>query len=203
MSISVGDVLRVVATMAYTDGDLVQNVFAAVISGSGGPFDDADIVDDALAWVGTMFGNLSTLLSSTIDGSQVQVYVYDPVDEDFDEVGSVPWTFNPTGTGDEYTRGVAGLINAKTTDPDVNGRKYIGGLTENVMTSSGLAAGLVTGLVNFADDWLNGFNGPTSGAAWTPAIWSHKNKLPYATTGDAIIPVEPSYQRRRKRGVGV
>ena len=43
MSLTVGDVLKIVATIAWTDGDLAQNVFNAVLTGSGGPFDEDDI----------------------------------------------------------------------------------------------------------------------------------------------------------------
>ena len=61
MSISVGDVLKVVAIAAWLDGSITENVFATVVAGSGGPFDDADIVDDMVDWVDDMFANLQFL----------------------------------------------------------------------------------------------------------------------------------------------
>lgn len=203
MSITVGDVLRIVVTMVWLDGDLAQNIFNAVIAGTGGPFDDGDIVDDAVDWAQTMFANLTTFQSDEIDGSQVQVYIYDPVDDDWDEVGSASFPYNPTGAADQMPRGVAGLINAKTLDPDVSGKKYVAALMENNADHGLWSAGLITGLANFAADWTGLFTGGTSGASWVPGVWSQKQTNLRAMTGDVIIPSIPAYQRRRKQGVGV
>jgi hypothetical protein len=202
MAISVGDVLRVVAIMYWLDGNTVQNVFNAVITGSGGPFDDADIVDDAVAWMNSVYGNLTSLLSQDLDGAEVAVYEYDSVDEDWDEVGKASWSFAPTGTAGYLPRGVAGLINAGTTDPDVQGKKYLGGLTTSAISAGLLVAGTITALGNFADDWLTAFTGSVSGADWVPGIWSPKNANFFAADGNYTVPTIPAYQRRRKRGVG-
>jgi hypothetical protein len=202
MAISVGDILRVVAIMYWLDGNTVQNVFNAVITGSGGPFDDADIVDDALAWMNSAYGNLTTLLSQDLDGAEVAVYEYDPVDEDWDEVGKAAWSFAPTGTAGYLPRGVAGLINASTLDPDVQGKKYIGGLTTGAISSGLLVGATITALGNFADDWLSSFTGSVSGADWVPGVWSVKNGNLHPFYGAYTIPTIPAYQRRRKRGVG-
>lgn len=203
MSISVGDILRVVATAVWLDGNLNQNVFNAVIGGTGGPYTDGDIVDDALEWVEDMYANLVGNMSDEIDGSQIQVYVYDPIDDDWDEVGTSSWTFNPTAALEQLPRGVAALINAKTTDPDVNGKKYCGGLTEAAATDGLWSAGTITQLLGFAATWYTAFAGGTSGASWVPAIWSPTATNAFALSGDVITPTIPAYQRRRKRGVGV
>lgn len=203
MSITVGDVLKVVATLAWTDGNLMQNVFNAAITGSGGPFDDDDIVDDAVAWVGVMFANLVAAISNAADGSQVQVYVYDSTDDDFDEVGTAAWTFNPTNADHQLPRGVAALLNAKTLDPDVQGKKYVGGLTEGTITDGLWPTATLTPLSDFGDDWVTQFVGSVSGADWTPGVWSPKNTNIFPFSGQNIVPTIPAYQRRRKRGVGV
>ena len=203
MSITTGTILRVVATMLWTDGDLAQNVFNAVVTGGGSPWDDADIVDDAVAWVAAMYAIIVAVQSDEMDGSQVQVYEYDSVDADWDEVGSDAWAYNPTGTGDQMPRGVAGLINAKSVDPDVSGKKYVPGLMETNADDGLWSAALITILANFADDWVTGFVGGTSGADWAPGIWSPTQVNFRLMTGDVIIPTIPAYQRRRKQGVGV
>lgn len=203
MAITVGDILKVVATAVWLDGHLNQNVFSAVISGTGGPYDEADIVDDALAWVNTMYGNLTASLSDELDGSQVQVYVYDSVDDDYDEVGSTSWSWNPTNADQQLPRGVALLINAKTTNPDVSGKKYMGGFGEGHVTDGLLPAATITLLDNFADDWVTAFVGAVSGGDWVPAIWSPTMTNALALNGVTVIPTIPAYQRRRKQGVGV
>lgn len=203
MAITVGTIIKVVATMAWLDGNISQNVFSAVITGTGGPYDEADIVSDALDWVEAMFLDLVLYQSDEIDGSQVQVYEYDSVDDDYDELGTVSWVYNPTQTGDQLPRGVATLINCGTTDPDVQGKKYIAAATEANITDGLWLAVWLTKIALFADTWLTAFTGSTSGAAWQPGVWSPTNTNFYAANGNYTIPTIPAYQRRRKRGVGV
>ncbi len=203
MSVQVGDILRVVAILSWLDGDIMQNVFNAVIGGSGGPFTEGDIVADALEWVSDMYGTLPTTQASTCDGSEVRVYIYDSIDDDWDEIGSTAWTYNPTGTTDELPRGVAMLINAKTIEPDVNGKKFLGGPVEANVTLGLLTAGVLTNLANFADEWTDLFTGGTSGASWVPGIWSPTRTNLFPMSGSYLIPTICAYQRRRKRGVGI
>jgi len=203
MTVAVGDVLKVVATILWDDGNVMQNVYAAEITGTGGPYDDADIVDDALAWVEAMYDTLTTQVSAECERSQVQVYIWDAPGDDWDEIGSEVWTWAPTDGADQLPRGVAGLLNSKTTDPDVSGKKYIGGLTEGGVTDGLLNAALLVLLVNYGAEWVVPFAGATSGADWDSGVWSvvGKTLVPFILT--TVIPTIPAYQRRRKRGVGV
>lgn len=203
MSITVGDILRVVAVMAWTDGDIAQNVFNAVITGSGGPFTDADIVADAKAWLDNMYANMTGEISNQIDGSEVRVYLYDSVDDDWDEVGSDTWTWDPTETNEPSPRGVSILINARTLDPDVSGKKYLAGNTIQDIDDSLFSAAIVANAVLFAADWYTAFTGGTSGASWTPAIWSPTRTNALVLNGTVLVPTIPAYQRRRKQGVGI
>lgn len=203
MDISVGDILRIVAVLSYLDGDIVQNVFNALIGTGGGPFDPQDIVDDAVTWMDSVYANLVGDITNNVDGSEIRVYVYDTVEEDWDEVGINSFTFNPTQAADNTAKGVAALINCKTLNPDVSGKKYIGGITEDATADGVLQAGIIADLVLFAADWLTAFAGGTSGAAWEPGVWSPKFQELFLPTGTIVIPSEPAYQRRRKSGVGI
>lgn len=203
MSISDGDILRVVASLAYIDGEINQNVYNAIISGGAGPYDAADIVDDAVDWAETMYANMVTELTDAIDGTQVQVYVYDPVGDDWDEVGSDTWSFLPTDATEQLPRGNACLLVARTTDPDVSGKKYIPGLAEGSIGTGLLNAPFVATAVSLGIDWLTEFVGAVSGATWTPGIWSVKNSDLYVMSGTLIVSNIVAYQRRRKRGVGI
>lgn len=203
MAVTAGDILKVVATVVWLDGNLMQNVFAALIAGGGSPFDDGDVVDDAVSWVGLMFAEVVGLISDECDGSQVQVYKYDSGDDDFDEVGTAPWTWNPTATDHQLPRGVAALLNAKTVDPDVQGKKYIGGFTEGGLVDGLWPGTTITDLATFGDEWVVPFTGAVSGADWSPGVWSPKHTDIFLFSGQNIVPAIPAYQRRRKRGVGV
>lgn len=203
MSIEVGDILRVVAILAWLDGDIAQSVFNASIGGAAGPYDEEDIVDDAVEWAGDIYDTVAIDLSDEIDGSEVRVYIYDSVDDDWDEIGSAAWAYDPTATAEQLPRGVAGLINSKTIDPDVNGKKYVPGLTEAASTDGLLSATVVTRLGLFGAEWVTPFTGGTSTAPWVPVIWSPTKTTPYLCTGTILVPSIPAYQRRRKNGIGI
>lgn len=203
MSVSTGDILRVVASMLWTDGNVNQNVFNAEISGAGGPWDDQDVVADAEAWLDNMYANMTTQCSDELDGNEIIVYKYDSGDADWDEVASEQWVWNPSQAADQLPRGVAGLVRLWTTDPDVQGKKYIPGLTEGNIVDGLLDAGPITALLAFAADWFAPFVGGTTGATWTPGIWSVKNAAFFAAVDHVATSTIAAYQRRRKRNVGI
>lgn len=203
MSVSVGDILKIVATMVWVDAEVMQNVFAAEITGTGGPYDDSDIVDDAAAWLENMYANMLTQVTNELDGTQVQVYKYDSVDQDFDEVGHDVWSFNPSQVAEYLPKGVAGLINAATTNPDVQGKKYIGGFAETATADGRFEVGPVNALLAFGADWVLGFTGGVSGATWTPGVWSPTDLALYVMDGLISVSTIPAYQRRRKDNVGI
>lgn len=203
MSLQTGDIVRIVATLLWTDGNVMQNVFNAVLTGAGGPWDESDIIDDALDWLQNMYATITTVVSDTVDGSAVTGYVYDAIDDDWDEFESDNWTFNPSNATGELPRGAAGLLNAKTTDPDVSGKKYLGGFAEGSLALGLWGAATVADMVDFGGEWVIPFVGVVSGADWTPGIWSPTRTVFLPSSLVVVIPTIPAYQRRRKRGVGI
>lgn len=203
MSITDGTILRVVASLLWTDGNINQNVFNCVITGGGSPWDEADVIADALDWLENMYANLTGSMSEFIDGNSVTVYEYDAIDDDWDEVGSDAWVFDPTGVSEQLPRGVAGLVRLWTSDADVQGKKYIPGLVEGNLNDGLFSASLITNFLAFAADWYNPFVGATSGATFTPGIWSVAGTVFKAAIDHIATSTVPAYQRRRKRTVGI
>lgn len=203
MTVAADDVLRIVAQFLWSDGNINQNVFAAQVSGGSPPYSDSDIVDDAEAWLDNLYANIVTNMSDEIDGNLVTVYKWDSVGGDWDEVGSQAWTFNPTQSNEFLPKAVAAQINMGTTDPDVQGKKYIPGYTEAESADGLWGSGALVNLLAFAIDWYTGFTGGTSGATWTPGVWSVVAEAFLAAIDSATIPAIPAYQRRRKRNVGI
>ena len=203
MSVSTGDIVRIVATMLFTDGNVMQNVFNAVISGAGGPWDNEDVIGDALTWINEIYANLTIQVSDDVDGSQIQGYTYDAVGDDWDEFASENWAWNPSDTGQILPRGVASLINLKTEDADVSGKKYFGGHSEGGLDDGLWHTDLVTALIAAGIDWVADFVGSETGASWAPGVWSPTNTAFYNAGTVMVIPFVPAYQRRRKRGVGI
>ena len=203
MTVADGDVLRVVASFLWTDGNVNQNVFNCEVSGGGGPYPDSDVLDDMEDWLDGMYLPLVGNLSDEIDGNEVIVYKWDSVGLDWDEVGSQSWTFNPSSINEQLPRGVAGLVRLWSADPDVQGKKYIPGLTEAGLTDGLFSAGTITQLLLFALDWYTGFVGGGSGATFTPGIWSVVGSIFKAAVDHYATSTIPAYQRRRKRNVGI
>lgn len=203
MSITDGEILRVVASFLWTDGNINQNVYNCVVSGGSPPFADQDVADDMEDWLDDMYDDLTGNLSINVDGNEVIVYKYDAIDEDWDEVASQAWTFDPTQVADELPRGVAGLVRMWTSDPDVQGKKYIPALTEAGATDGLWGAGTITNLLLYAAVWYAPFVGGASGATFTPGIWSVVGKVFLAGIDHVATSTIPAYQRRRKRNVGI
>lgn len=203
MAVTDGDILRIVASMLWGDGNINQNVFNAKVTGGSSPYADADILDDAEDWLDNMYANLTTQVSNNLDGNEVVVYVYDNVGQDWDEVSSQAWGWLPTGSGDYLPRAVAALVRLWTTDADVQGKKYVPGMLESTLVSGLWNSTLITALLAFAADWYIPFVGSASGATFTPGIWSVANLVFKAGIDHVATSTIPAYQRRRKRNIGI
>lgn len=203
MSLSPGDIVRVVAQFLWTDGNINQNVFNALLSGAGSPWSDADIAADADAWLDNMYANLVSNMSDEIDGNEVIIYKYDPINLDWDEVASAAWTFNPTDASEQLPRGSGPLVLLWTEDPDVQGKKYIPGTCEGFLVDGLFNATILTNLLAFAADWYTPFTGGTSGATWNPGVWSVAQAAFKTGVNHIAANAIPAYQRRRKRNVGI
>jgi len=203
MTVAVGDILKTVCSFVWLDGEINQNVYATEVTSGSGPFDDQDVADDLEDWMDDMYANLVSRMSDEIDGSQIQVYKWDTVGLDWDEVATEAWTFNPTDTQSQLPRGVAGLITSQTVDPDVQGKKYIPGLTFNDILDGLMSAGYITAALGYGADWILPFVGSATGATFTPGIWSVVNEAFYENVDSMAVSGIPSYQRRRKNNVGI
>lgn len=203
MTVAENDILRIVASMLWTDGNVNQNVFNCKVHGASPPYEDGDIADDAEDWLDNMYANFTTICSDEIDGNEVLVYKYDAVGGDWDEVMSQSWIWNPSVTLDQIPRGVAALARLWTEDPDVQGKKYIPGFTEGSFTDGLINSTELTAMLAFAADWFLPFVGAASGATFTPGIWSVVGKLLSIGVDHVAASAIPAYQRRRKRTVGI
>lgn len=203
MALVTGDILRLVVSMIWTDGNIMQNVFAATITGGGGPWDAGDVLDDLESWASQMYSTMTAKIVAAVDGNEVFGYVWDVPNQDFDLFGAEPWTWDPTEAGSQLPRGVAAFMKAPTTDPDVQGRKYIGGTSENDLFEGLYTAGIIANLVLFGGEWITPFIGVLTAATITPGVWSTKNLTFHPFRAEVGILTIPAYQRRRKRGVGI
>lgn len=203
MSVVDTDILRVVASMLWDDGNVNQNVYNCIVSGGAGPYADSDVADDMEDWLDNLYANLPGHVAPELSGNEVLVYKYDSVGDDWDEVQSQSWTWVGTAATTELPRGVAGLVRLWTDDPDVQGKKYMPGFCEGSLQDGLWVAGAIADLLAFGADWYLPFVGAATGATFTPGIWSVVAKVFQAAVNHYATSTIPAYQRRRKRNVGI
>lgn len=203
MAVSDGAILRIVASLLFPESVIAQNIFYTVFTDTGTSDDEDDVISDLVTWIESMYTQLNSWMNDEIAGSQIQVYYYDSVDDDWDEVGSEPITVAPTSNNDMLPHGCAGIMHAKTSNPDVQATKYFGGLTEGSCTGSSLGALLTAKMVDLGDAWVAPFVGGITGADFGPGVWSTAKTNFFLFNGVFVINGDIGYQRRRKPGVGI
>ena len=202
MSITEGTIIRIVASMLLPDSVIAQNVFYAVLTGGSGPWDEADIVLDAIDYMDIIYTIWATLGSDQAEVDAIQVYEYDPIDDDWDEVGSGVLGLTGGVAADMLPHGVAAFTQARSSDPDVSASKYWPGATETAQVDGAWTGPTVTGLATLADAWVAGDVGGASAANFVAGVWSPTETNFFYFNANITVNATPAYQRRRKPGVG-
>jgi hypothetical protein len=156
-----------------------------------------------LEWMEAIYDEISAGLSDELSQRLCTTYEYDSVDEEWDEVGFGVSAQDFSGTAEYLPPGVAVLVRASTTDPDVQGRKYFGGFTEDQIADGVWQGPLLTVLLLAAAVWITPFVGSASGASITPGVWSVKNSVLVPLIDSFVVSAIANYQRRRRPGVGI
>lgn len=203
MAVPDGAVLRLVTAFLMPDAVIAQMVFNAVFADTGVSDDELDVVDDLVDWAEAMLTHLITRLVPEISTTDIKVYIYDALDDDWDEVGSDTWSVTFTNASEMLPHGIAAVVHAKTIDPDVQGTKFVPGLGEATQDESDLSAGILGDLADFADEWVTPFVGLATGGDFAPVVWSVVATTPKLMSGDIVVNGQVGYQRRRKPGVGI
>lgn len=202
-AITEGTILRIVAVMLFPDSVVLQNVFCTVLTTVVGDNDSTDIVEDMVEYIEDIYTELTDAMDEDVDPSEVIVYEYDAVDDDFDEVGSDVFSIGAGTAGTLLPHGVAALVNFNTTDPDIQGKKYFGGLIEEVWIQSEWNAATLADLALAGAAIVGTFTATITGNIYQPAVWSPTNTVAVPYSGTILVPTAAAYQRRRKPGVGV
>lgn len=203
MAISSGTILRVVASMLLPDSVIAQNIFYTVVTDLVTSDDELDVVLDIGDWLADMYTQLASTVVDDVTASDYKVYEYDPIDDDWDEVGSDTWDDAFINSQDMVPHGVAGVCHAKSLDPDVQATKFLPGFGELGLTASDLSAGTISDMADFCDSWVTEFIGTATGGTFGPGVWSTPQEVFKLFSGVFVINGVAGYQRRRKPGVGI
>lgn len=196
-------VLRLVASILLPDQVIAQNVFYLLFRDTGASADADDLLSDCVDYIEGIYADFNGYIMATAAAAGLQVYNYDAVDDDWDEVGSLPWTDGFSAGGDMLPHGVAAVLHAKTTDPDVQATKYIAGMNEASSEGSDLITAAITALVLIVSDWVQDDVGAATGGDLQPGVWSPKNTAFFQFNNIGVVNHLVGYQRRRKPGVGI
>lgn len=203
MSVSDGTILRIVAQFLMPESVIAQNIFYAVFNDTGGSNADQDVIDDCAEWVDSLFINIVDFISDTVDLQLVKVYVRDLIGNDWDELGNGTPVVTFSDVDTIVPHGVAALVHAFTTDPDVRGSKYIAGVADVEQTASSLSGGFMTALLLYCADWVSSWVGTETGGDFDPGVWSPTQVDFFPMVDHFIVNGQVGYQRRRKPGVGI
>lgn len=202
MSLPDGVILRIALSYLMPEDVIAQSILYAVLSGGSPPYDEDDALDDIHTYVDLILTEWGSLAADSVESSLIQVYEYDAIDEDWDEVGVRVPTIDGGVASDMLPHGVAAFCQARSLDPDVSGSKYWPGLTEVSQTEGRWTSGVVLGIADIAAAWVAGDIGAETGALITAGVWSVVEANFHPFNGVIVVNALPAYQRRRKPGVG-
>lgn len=202
MSLIEGTVLRIALSYLLPEDVIAQSIINLVLTGGGGPFDEDDVLDDVKDYIDDILTEWALLAADSVETTLIQVYEYDTVDDDWDEVGIRVPTIDGSLAQDMLPHGVAAFTQGRTLDPDVSGSKYWPGFTEVSQADGRWTGGVVLGIGDIAVAWVDAQVGAASGATLTPGVWSVVETNFHPFNGIVVVNALPAYQRRRKPGVG-
>lgn len=203
MAVAVNDILKVAVSMVFPDDVIMMNVFHLIIDAINGAGDDGEIGDDMVGYTEKVYADLGANVSSGINAVEIKVYVWDSVGQDWDEVSARTWTDAFADAADPLPHGVALVQSFRTTNPDVDGRKFWGGFTEGDQASGSWVAGILTDAIATGVDLIALYTDGTSGNVYDPGVWSPTRVEFLDYSGTFLTNAIVGYQRRRKPGVGI
>ena len=195
MAVTQNDVVRCVAQMQDVNGSTIENVYFYEHTGPTS-MPNTDFLVLVEAELSTNYSYIEAYMPNSLEPVQIScdIVVFSGGSLIVSQpVGDIQWTTwgGGTATGEGLPQGCAAVINLPTVSPGVQGRKFMGPLTEGSQDGGILETACQTALGNFATGLLNGFTYATESVL--PRIMSSKFSAEREIVG---------YQRRRKSGVG-
>jgi hypothetical protein len=195
------DIVKCTLRFSLFNASLAINSFTARLSqviahGST----DEDAVTDWAAHLDNFYGELLQMMHDLSVPTTFELHRLNLGNWDW-VTGGEP-TFVPTSVGDIVAHGVAALIVARTAVSKVRGRKFVPGITDVAIADGLFNQTMVTNLVAAAAIYVMPFESVTDDSEWTSGVYSKglATFIPFIPT--AVVTNIPSYQRRRKPGVG-
>ena len=207
MTVSDGDLLKVVVTILCPETVVAQNVFWYQLLD---PIPDSPsnslIMTTLNQELDAMYSDLQTALN---DEYEVEEFKVDRVEwnvdvwETVESLGVDDLSIVGSNANDAVPHGVAAVLTGDTLRPQTRARKFIPGFGENLFEDSTLEGTIITALAAFIVEWLSNRTivGSAELQASVAGMSGASAGLIYALTQVAVNGIA-GYQRRRKPGVG-
>lgn len=202
MALGVGDIVRTTINFLLPNGVEYQNVFHHIFDGIGG-VSDAAVVADIKTWAETMYDEI---VGDVKTGTLEQLSYVDQVEFVVDQwevvanIGTFTPVFVPTSASEQSANQIAPFVVGKTARPKSVGRKFMFPTTESGQNAGVLAAGVLTNLVAWADDYVNDIVIDVANDLHPGIIRAGVNDFLVFTMG--VVTDLVGTQRRRRPGYG-
>lgn len=200
MTVTEGDILRMVLEYTYPGAGVALNIFHWVYGGI--TRENIDILPDLGAWGAVNWGaNWDGLAPDEAELQRMRTYRVSNLGVVLEEIGVFDLSIVGSNPGDVSAAAVAGYIQCYTETPRVFGKKYVPAIDDGLIVNGILTAGAINTLSLMATEMVTPFVLAGGGTIFGGVI--SKKTLDFELyDGSVLLEILPAYQRRRKEGVG-
>lgn len=194
--VTAGDIIRVDFVGSDGGSGDIINVYRFQCSGVG-LHDEADVLDDILAWAEALALLLKLVVTATTTFVKIRA-INLTTNGDIGEANMVTTTAG-AAAGDDLPPTDCYVVTFTTDNLSIRGRKFFGMVSESLQSGSAIAAGALTDLADLAAFVMD----PYAGGEFTyiPGVLSTVDSQ-FHQFENASVAVRTGTQRRRHRNVG-
>ncbi len=200
MAVVNDDIIRATLSLVSARTQIHQNVFHYKYTGSGDT--DDEVGDEITAALDAAYTTIEASLDSGVVSTELDAWLWDAVLKQFDGIYSEPIiTIIGSQAGVSLPDGAAALVRLFTNKPRRQGRKFIGGMSEEGYADTGWAPAQLVALALFISAIVSAVI--TLNGTLTPGTFNLVTESfePFKNAGS--INTFCAYQRRRRPGVGI
>jgi len=203
---TVDDILRATMVGSTLDGQVFNLVHHYIVT-AGIDTDYADVASDICGEWGTSYAFIEASIHADTDSLELELAEWDFVNDEFDGKATITCdALAGADITDPHPGGVAYVVRFITAELRRQGRKFIPGVVESLVSGNNISGGMLVDLALYAADLNNPF---VAGAlsltmcTFNSTPGSPRFETESLFTNTAFVNSRVGYQRRRQVGDGV